>query len=299
MTLTNRIINEYLEWAEHRARLADATIQQYGTVLDRYRSWLNGRGIDEVTFTDVEDFGNRTRNGEAPAPATARKDIVVVRNLHRWASERDHPVRRVDSARSPKVVGRSPKPVDDDVWVKVWDADIAFDDRMFLTMGYFFGLRRVEIVTIKPTDVDLDRGEMLFKRKGGSTQPIEYETMLRIVAEELPHLCPDPDRTIAQFNDLVRSRQDDMFLYPDARGNVDTDVTLLNKRLSRHICPTAGVPADAVTPHRLRHSCATNMFRAGIEPAFVMDAMSHADVTTTMRYMKTSGQLARRRSKKS
>lgn len=293
MTLTDTIINGYLDWAENRARLSKSTVDQYSTVLRKYSQWLDDRPIDSVTFTDVEDFGNRDRDGLPPSPATARKDIVVVRNLHRWASERDHPVRRVDSARSPKVAGRSPKPVDDDVWVKVWNAELDFDDRMFLTMGYFFGLRRVEIVTISPQDVDLDRGEMRFKRKGGSTQPIEYEAMLRIVSDSFPHLCPEPDKLLGQFSDLVRFRHDDTYLYPDSRGDVDADCNRLNKRIARNVCRVAGVSPDDITPHRLRHSCATNMLRAGVEPAFIMDALSHADITTTMRYMKTSGQLSR------
>lgn len=292
-TITSTIIDGYLDWAAHRARLADSTIDAYTRVLDHYARWLDDRCITTVTPADVEDFGNRDRDGKKPSAATARRDIVVVRNVHEWASERDFAVRRVSSARSPKVAGRVPKPVDDDVWAKVWNCDLDIDDRLFIGIGYFFGLRRIELVTFAPDNVDLDTGTMTFVRKGGSTQPIEYRAMFEIVAEKLPHLCRANDGFLAEFDDLVRSRQGEEWVWPDSTGHVSNDCSRLNKRLSRGILPRAGVPTDAITPHRLRHSCATNLLRAGVEPAFIMDALSHADITTTMKYMKTSGQLAR------
>jgi len=291
-TLNRTVVDGYLDWATHRARLAESTIEQYTGVLSKYLDWLGDRDISDVMFTDVEDFGGRDR-GYSAAAATVKKDIIIVRQLHTWAAERDYPIRRVDTATSPKVNQRSPKPIDDDVWMRIWNCDLDYDDRMWLGIGYFFGLRRIEIVTIRPDQVDLDRGEMRFKRKGGSTQPIEYRAMLEIVAEELPHLCPEPDKFLADFAELVRFRHDDEFLYPDARGIVSSDCARLNKRIIRYVCPRAGVSPDDITPHRLRHSCATNMFRAGIEPAFIMDALSHSDISTTMKYMKTSGQLSR------
>jgi len=288
------LVDEYLGWVEHRARLARSSVDQYRTVLAKYVEWLGDRSVSDVTFTDVEDFGNRARDGGvAPSAATARRDIIVVRGLHQWAHERDYPVRSVKSARSPKVVGRTPKPVDDDVWAQLWASDMCDDDRWWLGVGYFFGLRRIEIVTISASCVDLDRGEMTFVRKGGSTQPIEYRAMIEIVADELPHVSDGWENFLGLFDDMVRSRPDDEWLWPESTGVVASDCVRLNKRLVRRLLPNAGLPTDAVTPHRLRHSCATNLLRAGVEPAFIMDALSHSDITTTMKYMKTSGQLAR------
>ncbi|MGA0710161.1 MAG: tyrosine-type recombinase/integrase [Ilumatobacteraceae bacterium] len=297
-TTTDQIITEYLEWAEHRARLSAATIKAYRWTLGKYAEWLGDRSICDVTFADVEDFGSRVRRDGPPSAASARRDIVVIRNLHDWASERDFPVRRVKSARAPKVADRVPKPLDDDVWLQLWESDLSPDDRWWLGLGYFCGLRRVEIVTISARDFDLDRGEMRFKRKGGSTQPIEYRAMIEIVAEELPHVATGWETFLGLLAEMVRSRHDDLWLWHDATGDIENDCNRLNKLLARKLCPAAGLPSNAVTPHRLRHSCATNLLRCGVEPAFIMDALSHSDISTTMKYMKTAGQLSRWKERK-
>lgn len=287
------VVDQYLEWAETRARLAPATLKAYKFALGQYLDWLGDRSITDVNFEDVEDFGSRPRRGgKLPSPAAARRDIVVVRGLHEWANERDMPVRRVSSAKAPKVAGRVPKPVEDDVWVALWTSDLSFDDRVWIGMGYFFGLRRVEIVTINAASVDIDKGEMSFVRKGGSTQPIEYREMIEVVADELPHVAIGWERFLEMFHTTVKARAHDEWLWTDASGHPDLDSNRLNKRLIR-LENRLGLVRGSVTPHRLRHSCATNLLRAGVEPAFIMDALSHADLTTTMRYMKTSGQLAR------
>lgn len=292
-TDNQRIVDAYLEWARTRARLAPATVSAYSFALGKYLDWLGSRSMSDVTFEDVEDFGSRPRRGgKFPSPAAARRDIVVVRGLHEWANERDFPVRRVSSAKAPKVAGRVPKPVEDDVWVALWTSQLTPDDRLWIGMGYFFGLRRVEIVTINAASVDIDKGEMSFVRKGGSTQPIEYLEMIGVVMDELPHVSIGAEEFLGIFHDTVKFRVEDEFLWPDASGRPDLDSNRLNKRLMR-LEDRLGLAPGSVTPHRLRHSCATNLLRAGVEPAFIMDALSHADITTTMRYMKTSGQLAR------
>ena len=298
ITDNKALVDEYLEWAAGRARLSAATIKAYQQTLGWYLTWLEDRSVSDVTFEDVEDFGGRQRRGGIlPAAASARRDIVVVRGFHEWANERDYPVRRVSSARAPKVAGRVPKPVEDDVWAAVWTSNLGLDDRWWLGVGYFFGLRRVEIVGLKSCNVDIDAGEMSFRRKGGSTQPIEYREMIEIVADELPHVAIGWESFLGLFHDTVKSRVDDEWLWSDASGHPDLDSNRLNKRLMR-IERRLGIQAGSITPHRLRHSCATNLLRSGVEPAFIMDALSHADLSTTMRYMKTSGQLARwRRSK--
>lgn len=291
--LNDEVVAEYLTWAEVRARLSPRTLRTYRTTLDAYLKWLGERPLSDIKFDDVEDFGNRHRRGRPPAAATARKDIVCVRQLHEWAHERDLPIRRVSRARAPKVIDRNPKPIDDDIWLALWTSPIPTVDRLWLGLGYFCGLRRIEIVTIGAEAIDFDRGHMSFVRKGGSTQPIEYVEMIDVVADSLPHLAESGREFIGVLHEYARDRVDDEFLYPDATGNPELDGNRLNKRLYRHLCPVADIPSESVTPHRLRHSCATNLLRAGVEPHFIMDALSHADIGTTMRYMKTSGQLAR------
>ena len=44
-----------------------------------------------------------------------------------------------------------------------------------------------------------------------------------------------------------------------------------------------------IAPHQLRHSCATNLLRAGLPLPIASNLLNHANVHTTMRYMKAGG----------
>ena len=60
----------------------------------------------------------------------------------------------------------------------------------------------------------------------------------------------------------------------------------LNNWLDR-MTSRAGVPH--IAPHQLRHSCATNLLRAGVPLPIASNLLNHANVHTTMRYMKAGG----------
>jgi len=61
-------------------------------------------------------------------------------------------------------------------------------------------------------------------------------------------------------------------------------------RIVRRVARAAGITRK-VSPHTLRHTCATLMLRAGVPLDLVQDAMAHADPRTTKRYTKAARSL--------
>lgn len=295
------VVADYLDWLENRIRRSENTVRTYGYTLRWYLDWLSERSLDlrDVTYREVEDFANRDRAVAVASTATVRKDVVTVRGFHHWAWERDYPLRTVSTAACPEAPENSPKPVEDDVWRKLWLSDLSDHDRLWLGMGYFAGMRRIEICTITPEQVNPTTGMMRFKRKGGNTNCIEYVQMFEIVQDALPHLVGDFDWLgLVAREATIRTKLGANFLWYDSLGESHTDGNRLNKRLDRVLCPNLGIELGEVTPHRLRHSCATNLTRAGVADTVIMDSLSHSSLHMTRRYQRISGQLARWRTEK-
>jgi site-specific recombinase XerD len=298
----DEIVDKYIAWVADHQRRSPRTVRTYANVLKLYLCWLVEQGLSlaDVRIEHVEAFGARPRTkrmaDERAGAATVRKDMVVVRRFHEWANERDMDLRRVTTVAVPRVALRTPKPIHDDVWRKLWGSELTREDRLWLGLGYFCGLRRVELVTIAPSAFDIQQGNAVFVRKGGGRHSLEYRACLNVVDQELGHLTMGlASMWLDILHEVVEERlaMGATFLWYDAEGHEENDGNRLNKRLDNRLLPHLGLPPHSVTPHRLRHSCATNLLRAGMLPEFVQHQLSHSSVDITKGYMEMSGEMAR------
>lgn len=297
------LIAEYMAYVKLDQGLSERTVRTYTETLQNYAKWLNGRPLASVRPKDVTEFGRRPRpRTSTPSANTVRRDVVAVRLLHQWCYENDHAeVRPVSTAVAPKVPKPHPKPIADDVWRALWGADLVDDDRLWLGLGYFCGLRRAEIVTIAPHEVKPQSGLMDFERKGGSYHALEYVECVESVDEELPWLTMGHAQRFLDILHETAVKRENLgatYLWYDSIGHVENDGNRLNKRLDRFLVPRHDLPPGSITPHMLRHSCATNLCRAGHELEFVQIQLSHSSIEITQRYMNMSGQMARRRAQR-
>jgi site-specific recombinase XerD len=289
----------YLEWAATVQRKRELTIKSYGRTLELFIERHDDPSA--VTSEMIEAFMNRPRRGgKPPAAATAKRERDALRAWFRWMVARG--VLEADPTLDvgvPTVRNKNPHPVPDEVWVRLWRSAMPREDRVWLGLGYFAGLRRFELATIPPDVFDVENEAIVgFERKGGSTFAIEYGELVRVVADELPHLADGYERWLDDVSWLVSMSHGEPRLAPSTQGrSILIDAGWFNKRmvtLLRH----AGLDGGDATPHSLRHSCATNLLRAGVPIEVIADQLSHASIETTRRYLQTSGQLGRWRAKR-
>ena len=306
---------EYLEWQRRRNRSPE-TLFIYGDVLAKLMVWLGETPLAVAPVKVLEGFIGRPRSRRRPgqpvegSPATRRRDTAIVRGFYKYLTERGHlAMNPAQLLISPAVHNIAPKAIDDATWRAVWcHPSIENCDRLMLVMGAVCGLRRREMVDLTPANFDL-AGERLvdFKRKGGDEASFPYGSAVRLISERLPNLLPEgPDAVLSGLSRYVQARalMPHILEWGDRLGRADdprlrgrvrldnypvgwTPPNVLNNRL-RTILRRCGLPETTASPHALRHTAITNWLRAQVPIHVVSRLAAHADMTTTMRYVKTA-----------
>jgi site-specific recombinase XerD len=276
-TADSEVVTAYLSWLRDVRRRSPATIDSYRSTLSNWMRWLvdhDVRRLADGRLADLEAFQNRPRQkrgrGGTGAAATQRREVISVRGFYAWMAQRGHvDVDPMTDALPPAQPHRMPRPIADDVWLRAWSGDLPDGLRAALGLGFFCGLRRAEIVSLT-VDQLTDSRIVGFVRKGGGEDTTPWRSLVDVYAQHLPHL--GHEQFVSSLG-MVRRRGPNVTVYREPDG--------LNRRMRK-----AGLE---FTPHQLRHSCATNLIRAGVPLPIVSRMMNHTSVTTTMLYVKAGG----------
>jgi integrase/recombinase XerD len=284
---------EFLSWLTvERGRSAN-TLSAYRRDLIGYQAWLRDRGValGQVGEADVQAWLARLRT-DGRAPATVARNLVSVRSLHRFLVDEGRagadPTGEVGA---PKVPRGLPKALSEEQVTRLLDAVVGDDpgarrDRAMLELLYGTGMRISELVGLSLGDLAAEDGVIRVFGKGAK--------------ERLVPLGRFADRALAGWLDPGgRDR-----LVPDrARRRTDSEAVFLNARggrlsrqgawgVVRRYGELAGLGAG-LTPHVLRHSCATHMLDHGADIRVVQELLGHASIATTQVYTKVSGERLR------
>jgi integrase/recombinase XerD len=292
----SRLLAEHDDWLAVERGLAPNSLSAYRRDLRRYESFLRARGdtdpqrIDEATVhayvTHLEgladDDGRRILR-----PASVARGVVAVRSFHRFCAREGLVVGDPsEEVGAPRVAAGIPKALSEDeidalLGAVAGDDPLAQRDRALLELLYGTGIRISEAVGLDLGDIDLDESVGRVVGKGDKERVVPLGRSARYALATY----------MADGRLVLRTRArraadlgiDAMFL--NARG----------ARISRQSCWTivrrAGervALGDRLSPHVLRHSCATHMIEHGADLRVVQELLGHTNISTTQVYTKVS-----------
>jgi len=214
--------------------------------------------------------------------------MVAVRSLHRFcALEGTSDTDPAVAVAVPRVPRGVPKALREDevaalIDAVVGDHALARRDRAIVEVLYGTGLRISELVGLSLPDVDL--AEDLLLRAFGKGSRERLVPLGRYAAEALDAWLGPEGRSALAPSRWAR-RDDSEALFLNRRGG----------RLSRQGAwgivrkygDEIGLGAR-LTPHVLRHSCATHMLDHGADIRAVQELLGHASISTTQLYTLVS-----------
>jgi len=278
-------------WLEtERARgLAPTTIGVRASHLRRFLCWLEGRDVTEApgisgdiieTFLLEESFRpTRLKGGKPPSKRTLVHELSTIRGFLGHLVKRrlllGNPADGIGLGRIPRTFRRPPSRGAILLLLGAPGSDpIGLRDRAIFETLYSTAIRRGEMCALDLADLDRSAGTLLVRMgKGGKDRLVPVgETALKALWSYLqrgrPKLRP---RGAALFVGEWGSR-----LKPHTVNY-----------LCKEWCRRAEIEPP-ITPHLLRHACATHLLESGADVRHVQALLGHAWIGTTQIYTHVS-----------
>ena len=279
---------EFLSWlAVERGRAAN-TINAYRRDLTAYEEFLHGRGlkIADVTESVVEDYVAFLQ-AAGRKPSSIARALVAVRSLHRFCVDEGTALTDpTGDVGAPPVPQGLPKALSEDEVERLLGAVVGEDaparrDRAILELLYGTGIRISELVGLSMPDLRLDEGVLRAFGKGSKERVVPIGRCAREALEA----WFSPSGRGAMAPERWSRRGDAEAVFLNQRGG------RLSRQgawaIVRRYGDRVGL-ADRLTPHVLRHSCATHMLDRGADIRVVQELLGHASIATTQVYTRVS-----------
>ncbi len=215
--------------------------------------------------------------------------MVCTASVSTSAGRRQNPTEGLNGPRLPRAI---PKALTEGEIDRLLSATGGDDPRQrrdlaILELAYASGMRISELAGLRLSDVDLVRSLAIAFGKGSKERVVPFGRQAR---EALEQWLAGPGRP-AMAPARWGRRTDEEALFISTRGRRMTRQGIWV--VVRAAAERAGLE-DRVSPHVLRHSCATHLLEHGADIRVVQELLGHAAITTTQLYTSVSSELLRR-----
>ena len=265
----------FIERVRLQAGTTGNTAINYSVDIAQFASYIEKLGIEdisEITQKTIKSYV-REMSGWYVKSSISRK-LSALRGFFSFAAElgiiSGNPMKAIKGVTAPRPL---PKAVSQETINRMFDIAKASKtperDTLIFELLYGAGLRISELVALKWDDIDLESRWLVVTGKGDKERRVPFG---RFAAEAL-------GRMSAKYG-----RESD-YILPDESGVKSINVRTVH-RIVTGIAKTAG--AFSVTPHVLRHSCATHMLEGGASLKFIQEFLGHENLSTTQIYLSIS-----------
>lgn len=236
-------------------------------IVCRFARWARPRRPFTLADIDLEAW-NAQRLGEV-SPASVKAEILGLRAFFRFLRPGDNPVLALPF---PRVALRPPVYLAHDALERLLLAPLSLSafperDRLVLSIMAYAGLRRSEVSRLKLEDLNIEEGTIWIDR-GKSKEG------------RLLFICPGLRTALGDYM-RVRPETSCPQLFLNRWGKPLAPSTIYN--MTKFMAAGAQLHKK-VSPHKLRHTFATEMVDRGVNLLIIKKALGHRDIKTTERY---------------
>lgn len=290
------IIERFIDhlWMENG--LSENTLSAYRNDLAGFALWLKEKGqlLSAVNTSTIQDFLafnydiQQKRRSVARLLSTLRRFYLY---LLRENLISEDPTRLLESPKGERSLPLSlnEKQIDDLLAAPDVSDDLGLRDRAMLEILYATGLRVSELINLQTSQVSLQQGVIRVVGKGNKERlvpvgEIALDWLMQYYQQSRPQLLfkmTSQKKNLSQCSEVFVTR----------RGGAMTRQTFWY--MVKRYALIAGIAADHLSPHTLRHAFATHLLNNGADLRVVQMLLGHSDISTTQIYTHVADQRLR------
>ena len=276
---------QYLEHLEIEKNRSPKTLENYNRYLERFLTFIKSDNLGSVTEDSVRQyrlFLNRIKDkdGNMLKRVTQNYHIIALRNFLKYMAKRDIKSISAEKIELGKQEQREVTFLELDELDKLLQSPEgdnldSLRDRAVLSTLFSTGMRVSELCSLDRDKIDLSRGEFSIRGKGSKIRVVFLSDQAAKDIKKYLDKRSDADEAlfIRVPPKMVFAKYDDLRLTPRS----------IQRIVKKHSIK-AGIIGKDVSPHKLRHSMATDLLRNGADIRSVQAMLGHSSVTTTQIY---------------
>ena len=270
------------------------TVDFYRHTTNRIAEYFNGRAIQSISPLDIQKFliylrtEYRTKQGKPVSDKTVRHSYCVLVLIFNFAEEQEliqkNPMDKVDCSKLAKKKVDAFSSEKARVFLDLLpNCDLDFRCMMYLLLTT--GLRRGELMGLQWRDFDFQNLTLDVRRnvtyspeKGNVVDTPKTDSSIRMIP-----ILPFVAAALMEYRTLkCPQSKETAFVFPSDRGeNIPRTPNAVTHRVKRFM-KANGLPD--MSPHDLRHSCATLLLGSGADIKSVQEILGHSNASTTLNF---------------
>jgi integrase/recombinase XerD len=261
-----KYIDIFREWMEHK-RYSSSTINIYTASLKCFLGFLQPKKTEDITGADMIQF---VQKFIIPRKLSYTYQNQVVNAAKLFFGQVFSTKLDIETFERPRREHRLPNVLSREEVKLILGAPVNLKHRAMLSLIYACGLRRSELLNLKPLDIDSKRGLLIVRQSKGKRD--------RVV--------PISAKIIEMLREYFRLYKPVTWLFEGQEKGERYSENSLQSVLKQSLKKAKII--KPVTLHWLRHSYATHLLESGTDLRYIQELLGHRSSRTTEIYTHVS-----------
>jgi integrase/recombinase XerD len=262
----NQHLQAFKQWLQSR-RYSPSTIKTYTEALKSFLVYFNDKPVSTLTNQDVIDYNTHYILKKNLSTSFQNQVVNAIKLYFNTLQNIEIVIDKIHRPRREKLL---PNVLSKDEIKKILEAHSNIKHKTMLSVIYSCGLRRSELINLKPADIDSKRNIIIIRQAKGKKD--------RIV--------PLSQKVLALLRTYYIGYKPVTWLFEGQRGNEPYDERSLANVLKQAV-EKANIQKP-VSLHWLRHSYATHLLESGTDLRYIQELLGHSSSKTTEIYTHVS-----------